>query len=77
MKKGAVVTYCDPYVPDFQKMGDHILGLKCEDLTTENDCILIGTNHDCFDWDLIRTNSALIVDTRGVYRGRFNNIVRS
>ena len=32
------------------------------------DCVLIGTNHDSFDYDVIEENATLIVDARGVYR---------
>ena len=31
------------------------------------DVTLIATNHDAFDFELIRRHSNLIVDTRGVY----------
>jgi UDP-N-acetyl-D-glucosamine dehydrogenase len=81
LQKGAVVAYSDPHVQVSPKLCDHFIGLRCDELTAESlrkyDCVLIGTNHDCFDWDLIRINAALIVDTRGVYRGNFDHIVRS
>ena len=53
---------------------------SCE-LSTESvsnfDCVLIATNHDAFDYDLIRREAKLIVDTRGVYREAFENVVRA
>jgi UDP-N-acetyl-D-glucosamine dehydrogenase len=39
------------------------------------DCVLLATDHDDFDYELIRKHSKLIVDTRGRYRERGDNIV--
>jgi UDP-N-acetyl-D-glucosamine dehydrogenase len=35
------------------------------------DCVLIATNHDAFDYDLIRREAKLIVDIREFYREAF------
>ena len=78
-KKGALVSYSDPYVPIFPKTHDYFFDLSSLDITPNNiaifDCILIATNHDVFDYDLIQENAKLIVDTRGVYRQTESNIV--
>jgi UDP-N-acetyl-D-glucosamine dehydrogenase len=50
--------------------------LRAEALA-EYDLVLIATNHDAFDYDLIRRHAQLIVDTRGVYREPAPNIVRA
>lgn len=80
-KKGAQVQYSDPHVPIFPSMREHHFNLTSVDLSAESvsgfDCVLIATNHDAFDYDLIRTNSKLIVDTRGAYRGIFDNVVKA
>jgi UDP-N-acetyl-D-glucosamine dehydrogenase len=39
--------------------------------------VLIATNHDAFDYDMIREHARLVVDTRGVYRESAPNIVRA
>jgi UDP-N-acetyl-D-glucosamine dehydrogenase len=79
--KGALVQYSDPHVPDFPPMREHHFDLSSVCLNAETlaeyDCVLIATNHDAFDYDLIRTHSRLIVDTRGVYRGAFENVVKA
>ena len=53
---------------------------SCE-LSTESlssfDGVLIATNHDAFDFELIRREAKLIVDTRGVYREVCENVVRA
>jgi UDP-N-acetyl-D-glucosamine dehydrogenase len=41
------------------------------------DLVLIATNHDAFDYEIIRKNAALIVDTRGVYRDASPHIVKA
>jgi len=80
-KKGAIVVYSDPYVPVFPKMREHHFDLSSVDITSdilsEYDCIIIATNHDDFDYKLIRKHSSLIVDTRGVYREPFDNVVKA
>lgn len=78
---GAVINYCDPHVPVFPKMRHHKFDLKSIDLTADylksQDVVLIATNHDSFDYELIKANSALIVDTRGVYRKPQKNIIKA
>jgi UDP-N-acetyl-D-glucosamine dehydrogenase len=80
-KKGAVVVYSDPYVPVFPKMREHHFDLSSIDITPDNlsgyDCVIIATNHDDFDYKLIRKHASLIVDTRGVYREPFDNVVKA
>jgi len=39
--------------------------------------VLIATNHDDFDYEMIKANAKLIVDTRGVYREPADHIVRA
>lgn len=69
--KGANVAYCDPWVPEFPTMREHQFNLTSVDLTPATvaryDVILLATNHDIFDYSMIRENAKLIVDTRGVY----------
>jgi len=78
---GAIVDYSDPYVPEFPKMRRYKFDLKSVDLTSDTiaayDCIVIGTNHDDFDYGMIKQHAKLIVDTRGVYRGESENIVHA
>ena len=81
VKKGALVEYSDPHVPVFPKMREHYFDLASVELTAESlghyDCVLLATNHDAFDYDLIRNNATVIIDTRGVYRETFPNVVKA
>lgn len=67
--KGAVISYSDPHVPHFLPMRKHDFDLESVPLTPETlattDCVLLATDHDRFDYDLIKAHAPLIVDTRG------------
>jgi UDP-N-acetyl-D-glucosamine dehydrogenase len=79
--KGAAVAYSDPYVPVFPKLREHYFDLKSTELTPESiqrfDCLLIATNHSSFDYELIKTNAKLVVDSRGVYKEPFDALVKA
>jgi len=66
---GAVVDYSDPHIARFPKMREHHFDLGSVPLTAENiagyDCVLLATDHDRFDYDLISSHATLIIDTRG------------
>lgn len=79
--KGANVYYSDPYVKNFPKMREHRFDLSSIEISKENleimDCVVISTNHDDVDYEYILENSRLIVDTRGVYRGTYSNVIKA
>ena len=79
--KGADIAYSDPHVPVFPKMREHHFDLKSVPLTAAAlagfDCVVVATNHDAFDYELIKRNAKLIVDTRGVYLEPAQNIVKA
>jgi UDP-N-acetyl-D-glucosamine dehydrogenase len=76
--KGAVVAYSDPYVPVFPKLRKFAFDLESEPVSAENiasfDCVLVATDHDDFDYQLIVDNARLIVDTRGRYANGMGNV---
>ena len=78
---GAVVSYSDPHVPQFPKMREHHFDLSSVALTPDviagYDCVLLATDHDRFDYELIQLHAALIVDTRGRYTDVADTIVRA
>nr|VFK41027.1 MAG: UDP-N-acetyl-D-glucosamine dehydrogenase [Candidatus Kentron sp. TC] len=77
--KGALVAYSDPYIPRFPKMRNYEFKLESVALTPENiarfDVLLLATDHDDFDYDLLREHARLIIDTRGIYRDFHDNVV--
>lgn len=79
---GATIAYSDPHVPVFPKLRDHVhFDLKSVDITPETirsyDCVLLATDHDRFDYNLIRDNAALVIDTRGRYAPTVTNVVQA
>ena len=80
-ERGGEVAYSDPHVPIFPSMRRHSFDLRSVELTAESlaafDAVVVATNHDAFDYALIRKHARLIVDTRGVYREAAAHIVRA
>jgi UDP-N-acetyl-D-glucosamine dehydrogenase len=79
--KGAIVAYSDPHVPVFPKMREYSFKLSSEPLTAENlatfDAVLLATDHDRFDYDMIKQHAKLIIDSRGKYREPAEHIVKA
>ncbi len=70
-KAGARVVYHDPYIPSVKmtKTGKLQKSVKLTDaLIKTADCLLIATDHTCFDYKKLTAQAKLIVDTRGVTR---------
>jgi UDP-N-acetyl-D-glucosamine dehydrogenase len=44
---------------------------------SEYDCVIIATDHDHFDYELLQKYAVLIVDTRGVYSRPAPNIIKA
>jgi UDP-N-acetyl-D-glucosamine dehydrogenase len=81
-KLGAEVYFSDPHIPVFPvDLRGHSFDLKSVDLTAENlasyDCVLLATDHDEFDYPLIKQNAKLIVDCRGRYQDAAKNIIKA
>ncbi|HZV61775.1 MAG TPA: nucleotide sugar dehydrogenase [Methylophilaceae bacterium] len=78
---GASVDYSDPHIPKFPKMREHHFDLSSVALAPESiasyDCVLLATDHDKFDYDLIRKQAKLVVDSRGKYLQPADNIVKA
>src|SRR4029078_1305450 len=81
VRRGARVDYSDPHVPVFPRMREHRFDLKSVALTAESvssyDLVLLATNHDAFDYEMIGKHANLIVDTRGVYLKPAANVVKA
>ena len=70
LERGAVVTYNDPHVPALPKMRHYpnLPALESQELNasylSEQDCVLIATDHSAYDYDFIVAQSAFVLDTR-------------
>lgn len=68
---GAIVDYYDEYVPkikwnDIEKEGKNNLNVE---LLKSYDVVVIVTDHSNIDYEFVKAQSKLIIDTRNVYKG--------
>jgi UDP-N-acetyl-D-glucosamine dehydrogenase len=83
--RGAIISYNDPYIPTLPTMRHYdVPRLASEPLTGEylaaQDCVLIATDHSCYDWDFIAKYSRLVIDTRNAtcaVAGKYKHIVKA
>jgi len=80
LERGAEVDYYDPYINEIPKTRKYNFFLKSVTLTPKKiasyDGIILATDHDEFEYDIIGKNGKLIVDTRGRFR-RDHNVIRA
>ena len=78
---GAEIAYSDPHVPSFPPMREHHFDLSSTPINAETlvryDCIILVTDHDKFDYQLIKQHATLIVDCRGRYPEASDSIIRA
>ena len=69
LKRGAKVTYSDPFVSKLNTDGIEMTAIKVCEGAAQADCVLIVTNHTAFDYGSIVDQSKLVVDTRNALKG--------
>lgn len=78
---GALLNYSDPHVSEFKTMRRYSFDLKSKELNADfiasQDCVVLITDHDDFDYLMIQSASKLLVDTRGRFRDRSAHIIRA
>jgi UDP-N-acetyl-D-glucosamine dehydrogenase len=63
--RGAEISYHDPYVPTFEVEGDTYESVDLNrKMLSEQDCVLIVTDHDVLDLNSIVDHAPLVFDTR-------------
>ncbi|MBI3402970.1 MAG: nucleotide sugar dehydrogenase [Acidobacteria bacterium] len=77
-RKGAVVSYSDPWVSSFTHGGHALQAVSEADaLRKAPDCIVICTDHSSFNWKAVVDSGVPVVDTRNALKGfTAPNIVR-
>jgi UDP-N-acetyl-D-glucosamine dehydrogenase len=70
-RRGAEVSYNDPYFPKVGRGRKYNLQMQCTplDKLAQFDCVLIVTDHSTYDYKKIVSESQLVVDTRNATRG--------
>ena len=80
-KWGSDVAYSDPNVPIFPEMREHDFELESIELTPQSladfDVVLLLTDHSAFDYEMIAAHSEILIDTRGKFRERQDNVYRA
>jgi len=75
---GAMVQFSDPFFREIPRTRKYTLSLKAMPLTKKviksADLVLLATDHDEFDYELIQQNAKLIVDTRGRFH-KCDNVI--
>lgn len=70
--KGAQVDYSDPYIPKIPKTRKYSFDMESVNLIGDNlkkyDAVVLATDHDNFDYNLIYEHSNLIIDTRNAFK---------
>ena len=70
---GAIISYHDPHLPKFPEMRKYDLDLRSvaldEAALEKSDCVLIVTDHDDVDYELVGRKAGLVVDTRNAMAG--------
>ncbi len=69
-RKGGVVSYHDPYIPEVKDdHGNSYTGVELTDeVISSADCVVFTTNHSVFDVDYIVDKAKLVVDTRNAVK---------
>ena len=68
-KQGAKVSYHDPYVPGFSEDGHRYESVPLSEQSLGSvDGVIVVTDHEKIDFDLVRRHSHLVVDTRNALR---------
>jgi len=75
-EEGAVISYYDPYIPEFTSTGKEYKSLK--ELTAEEikekDTIIITTAHTAVDYKMVAKNAKAIFDTRNAIKDNSENV---
>ncbi|MEO8681853.1 MAG: UDP binding domain-containing protein, partial [Vicinamibacterales bacterium] len=67
--RGAIVTYTDPYVPEFKHAGLDLKSAPEADMHKAADLGVIITDHKVFDYGAMVSRFPLLVDTRNALKG--------
>ena len=80
-KKGAIVNYSDPFFKKIPLTRKYQFDMSSIDITSSNiknyDIVILTTDHDNFDYNLIKSSSKLIIDTRGKFVGKNDKIIKA
>lgn len=81
VKKGAQVTYHDPFVPhvdsEHSTGGQHMDSVPySREVVAAADCVVIATNHKAIDYTELVSAARVVVDTRNAVKGSAPNVFK-
>jgi len=69
-EKGAALSYNDPFVPRMRLNGEILESVSLSpDILSNQDCVVILTDHTSYDFKRIIASAKLVIDTRNVTKG--------
>jgi UDP-N-acetyl-D-glucosamine dehydrogenase len=69
-RRGAVLSYSDPYVPALEERGLSLVALTPARAYEQGfECAVVATHHRAFDYDELVERAPLVVDTRNALKG--------
>ena len=78
-KYKAIVEYHDPFVPIIENLRNHDLFMKSIKITPkkikEFDIVILVTDHDNLNYKSFGKYSNLLVDTRGIIKEKYSNVI--
>ncbi len=75
--EGAKLDFSDPYVPRFKWNEIVRKSIKLTPKAiSQYDLVVVVTDHTCFDYQMIRQSARLIFDSRNVFKGTVENVVK-
>ncbi|HZO15991.1 MAG TPA: nucleotide sugar dehydrogenase [Polyangiaceae bacterium] len=83
LERGAQVTYHDPHIARMPRMRSwpdlpELTSVPLDaDTLGAQDAVLIATDHTAVDYELVAREAPLVIDTRGVYRGPRDKVVKA
>ena len=76
-RDGAKTSYHDPFVPSVPIAGRTLRSKSLSPaLLAEQDAVVVLTAHSTVDFADVVRHAPLVIDTRGVTRGKRSNVVR-
>jgi UDP-N-acetyl-D-glucosamine dehydrogenase len=82
-QKGARIDYNDPYIPRTRKSRMYDFKMSSVHLSEANlkkyDCVVVATDHSCYDYKFIVDHAQLVIDTRNATSGitKKGNVVKA
>ena len=78
-KYKALVEYHDPFVPVIENLRNHDLSMSSIKITPkkikEFDIVILVTDHDSLNYKSFEKYSNLLVDTRGIIKKNYSNVI--